>query len=312
MNHKELKERIAAMPASRIMGMRPENLAILTDKYCEELVIDIVVKDDSNNGQRRILEQIKTSYASWMKSSFPMWGVMGVGEFPEYLRKMAFELDCGNVITKTTNAKSKGAEASVKSKNTSAETSQLKARIEELEKGMEALQKDNEKLRKSQKSMWKVSGETLLIGGGVEGLEKKNEDLRGANAGSTEESAELRARIEELENDLDALIARDKKSMMTASQAAIFLLTVCHNLGGIPNDKKKLSPILQRGWGFSEATAERALGAKATKEAAERVAALFRDISPKLERLINEFPDEFDRIKNQKLRDNNERKVKKS
>lgn len=147
MNRKELKERIASMPLSRIMGMRPENLAILTDKYCEELVIDIVVKDDSNNGQRRILEQIKTSYASWMKSSSPMWGLMGVGQFPEYLRKMAFELDCGNVITKTTNAKSKGAEASVKSKNTSAETTQLKARIQELEAENKALKEELEGLR---------------------------------------------------------------------------------------------------------------------------------------------------------------------
>ena len=304
MNRKELKERIASMPLSRIMDMSPGNLAILTDKFCEELVREIVVKSDTSEGQLRIIKLIEETYN--LLDGFPPSGL------PEYLRTMEFGAECGQVITKTTNAKSKGAEASVKSKNTSAETSQLKARIEELEKGMEALQKDNEKLRKSQKSMWKVSGETLLIGADVEDTEKKNEELRGANAGSTEESAELRARIEELENDLDALIARDKKSMMTASQAAIFLLTVCHNLGGIPNDKKKLSPILQRGWGFSEATAERALGAKATKEAAERVAALFRDISPKLERLINEFPDEFDRIKNQKLRDNNESKVKKS
>ena len=207
MNRKELKERIASMPLSRIMDMSPGNLAILTDKFCEELVREIVVKSDTSEGQLRIIKLIEETYN--LLDGFPPSGL------PEYLRTMEFDAECGQVITKTTNAKSTGAEASVKSKNTSAETTQLKARIEELEKGMEALQKDNEKLRKSQKSMWKVSGETFLIGGGVEELEKKNEELRGANAGSTEESAELRARIEELENDMrkkdTVLDARDKR-----------------------------------------------------------------------------------------------------
>ena len=139
MNRKELKERIAAMSVSRIMDMSPENLAILTDKFCEELVREIVVKSDTSEGQLRIIELIKETYN--LLDGFPPSGL------PEYLRTMEFDAECGQVLTKTTNAKSTGAEASVESKNTSAETTQLKARIEELEAENKALKEELECLR---------------------------------------------------------------------------------------------------------------------------------------------------------------------
>ncbi len=139
MNRKELKERIAAMSVSRIMNMSPENLAILTDKFCEELVREIVVKSDTSEGQLRIIKLIEETYNSL--DGFPPSGL------PEYLRTMEFDAECGQVITKTTNAQSKGAEASAESKNTSAETSHLKARIEELEAENKALNEELEGLR---------------------------------------------------------------------------------------------------------------------------------------------------------------------
>lgn len=139
MNRKELKERIAAMSVSRIMDMSPENLAILTDKFCEELVREIVVKSDTSEGQLRIIELIKETYN--LLDGFPPSGL------PEYLRTMEFDAECGQVLTKTTNAKSTGAEASVESKNTSAETAKLKARIQELEAENKAMKEELEGLR---------------------------------------------------------------------------------------------------------------------------------------------------------------------
>ena len=97
---------------------------------------------------------------------------------------------------------------------------------------------------------------------------------------------------------------------MTASQAAIFLLTVCHNLGKLPNDKKKLTPILEQGWGFTETTASRALGSKLSQKVADKTASIFESVSPKLARLIKEFPQTFETIRVNKLKANNKKKVK--
>ena len=125
-----------------------------------------------------------------------------------------------------------------------------------------------------------------------------------------DEIDELKETISRLENDLEAFKTKDDKHKMTASQAAIFILTVCHHLGGLPNDKKALTPILQWGWGFSESTSNRALGAVAQPEIADKTAQLIEDISPKLARLIREFPKAFDELRIQKLKDNNDKRLK--
>ena len=136
----------------------------------------------------------------------------------------------------------------------------------------------------------------------------------------TADAPSEQARIDELEADnarlkseLKTLQAQSGKTGLTASQAALLMLTVCHNMGNLPNDKKKLSPVLESLWGFTEATAKRALGAKPTAEVAEKTALLFDTVSPKLARKIREFPSDFDNIRKLKLQENNDsKKVKKT
>lgn len=126
----------------------------------------------------------------------------------------------------------------------------------------------------------------------------------------TELEKEQEQEIARLKNDLEAFKTQNGKTRMTASQAAIFLLTVCHNLGKLPNDKKKLTPILEQGWNFTETTASRALGAKPSQKVADETASIFESVSPKLARLIKEFPQTFEAIRINKLKANNEKKVK--
>ena len=126
----------------------------------------------------------------------------------------------------------------------------------------------------------------------------------------TEPEKELELEIARLKNDLEAFKTQNGKTRMTASQAAIFLLTVCHNLGKLPNDKKKLTPILEQGWGFTETTASRALGSKLSQKVADKTASIFESVSPKLARLIKEFPQTFETIRINKLKANNKKKVK--
>ena len=102
------------------------------------------------------------------------------------------------------------------------------------------------------------------------------------------------------------------KLTLTASEAALLMMTVCHEIGGLPNDKKMLHPLLTQCWGFTEQTASRALGLKPQQDTANRLAQVFEDVSPKLARLIKDFPDKFEKLKLEKLKANNERKVKKT
>lgn len=150
----------------------------------------------------------------------------------------------------------------------------------------------------------------------IKQLEGENQQLKeiirqqGVAAVNQDEVDKLKASIARLENDLEAFNTQDGKNRMTASQAAIFILTVCHHLGGLPNDKKALAPILQWGWGFSKSTSERALGAEAQQSVADKTAQFVESFSPKLGRLIREFPGTFNELRKQKLKDNNDKKVK--
>ncbi len=142
----------------------------------------------------------------------------------------------------------------------------------------------------------------------IEALKKENALLKEQlDQQTSDDQNEL---IETLRNDLEAFKSQDGKNRMTAGQAALFIQAVCHNIGGLPNDKKQLSPILEYGWGFSESTAKRALGARPTLENVESVVQLFESHSPKLARKIKEFPEEFDELRRKKLNDNNDKKLK--
>jgi hypothetical protein len=148
----------------------------------------------------------------------------------------------------------------------------------------------------------------------IKELEAENEQLRKHLAQwqkneDEEETTKLKVEINRLNNDLKAFRTQDGKNRMTASQAAIFIQTACHHLGGLPNDKKTLSPILQWGWGFTEHTSRRALGGEAQPIVAEKTAQLFDNISPKMARLIREFPKTFDKLRKEKLKANNDKKL---
>ena len=110
----------------------------------------------------------------------------------------------------------------------------------------------------------------------------------------------------------DSVRSQDMKPTLTASEAALLIMTVVHEIGGLPKDKKMLYPILTQCWGFTEQTASRALGAKLDQETAKHLAQVFEDVSPKLARLIREFPDKFEKLKLAKLKANNDKKVKKT
>lgn len=148
----------------------------------------------------------------------------------------------------------------------------------------------------------------------IKELEAENEQLKNQlsqqqSNEDEEDTNKMKVEIARLNNDLEAFQTQDGKNKMTASQAAMFILTVCHHIGSLPNDKKTLSPILQWGWGFTKHTSQRALGGEAQPDVAVKTAQLFDDISPKMARLIREFPETFDKLRKEKLKANNDKKL---
>ena len=148
----------------------------------------------------------------------------------------------------------------------------------------------------------------------IKELEAENEQLKDQlsqqqSNEDEEDTNKMKVEIARLKNDLEAFQTQDGKNKMTASQAAMFILTVCHHIGSLPNDKKALSPILQWGWGFTKHTSQRALGGEAQPDVAVKTAQLFDDISPKMARLIREFPETFDKLRKEKLKANNDKKL---
>lgn len=126
-----------------------------------------------------------------------------------------------------------------------------------------------------------------------------------------EKIKKLQETIKRLENDNKAYETQDSKKRLTASEAAILMLTVCDKIGKLPNDKKKVSPLLERCWGFTEQTAERAFSKKPTQEVADKLAKKFDGISPSLANLIRDFPAKSEKMRIEKLKANNKKKVKK-
>jgi len=116
-------------------------------------------------------------------------------------------------------------------------------------------------------------------------------------------------RIGLLEDDLRAFQDQNPKAALTSSEAMMLMLTICDHIGGLPTYRKNISPLLERCWGFTAETAERAFGHKPTKDLAERVANKFEDISPKLAKLIKAFPDKSEKMRIEKLQANNDKKA---
>lgn len=134
-----------------------------------------------------------------------------------------------------------------------------------------------------------------------EKYEKLKSDTSAIYTSLKEQNEQLKKEVEALKSNNDEYSNKG----IPANQAAVLVQMMCHNLGGLPNNTKSLSSVLSSLWGFSESTAERVLGKKLKQETTEKVAKIFSDISPKIERLIKDFPQEYDNLRKEKLKNNN-------
>lgn len=126
--------------------------------------------------------------------------------------------------------------------------------------------------------------------------------------------AELQARIKELEEELEKKNReiegyKAQGKGVSASKHALLLTTLCHHLGGLPqNGRQSLSPILQKLYGYTEATATRALNQKFKQTDVDALAKLFSGLSSRVGNAIKEMPSIIEKQNNERLRKLNEQK----
>ena len=130
-------------------------------------------------------------------------------------------------------------------------------------------------------------------------------------------TAELQSRIAELEAELEKAKAdieayEQQGKGVSAAKHALLLTTLCQHLGGLPqNGRQSLSYILQKLYGYTESTAEKALKQKVTQRDANALAKLFHGISPRVENLIAGMPKLLEELNNERLRKLNGQKNQK-
>lgn len=134
---------------------------------------------------------------------------------------------------------------------------------------------------------------------------QEKETLKKICAEQSKKIEELRAKLLETEKQKGQDIDQLDGNGFTSEQAALFIQYVCHKIGGMPNNKKSLAPVLSSCWGFKLMTAERALGRQIKEDVADKTSKVFKDIAPKIERELKGFHEIFNEKRVMKLKNNN-------
>ena len=122
---------------------------------------------------------------------------------------------------------------------------------------------------------------------------------------------ELKTEVPKDKADIEAYEQQGKG--VSAAKHALLLTTLCQHLGGLPqNGRQSLSYILQKLYGYTESTAEKALKQKVTQRDANALAKLFHGISPRVENLIAGMPKLLEELNNERLRKLNGQKNQKN
>lgn len=152
----------------------------------------------------------------------------------------------------------------------------------------------------------------LLSGDEICDENKKQESAHGKLSKSTYETKKLNfinndVRIKELEDEVERLRndndGYSEQKGMSASKWALLFTTIYYHIGGLPaNGRQSLSTVLQQVCGYSEKTAQKALGYAPKKEDIEVLEKIFQPTSPLLAKHIKEIPDKLAEKERERLR----------
>lgn len=219
MTREELKSRIDRLSLPQISHMSYKNFAILTDNFCEELIIKLITKVDSNELQRRMYEIIVEKYTDWCFSR-------GIGKpfisYPDYISTIDFKLECGDVIIDessriigTLDDLPRGEEVN--------DLKELNERIAKLESENARLRTETEELRKS--LTWDSDEDFDEEDDYTDSLQQQNEELKKNLEQQLEEAQKRINELEEENKQLKAQLDNQELPSEYSDERTIKLLT---------------------------------------------------------------------------------------
>lgn len=321
-------ERINGLTLEHIYNMNPVNLWKLTDQFSEPLVRLILTKATTNEEQSEMIRSLKADFLEACEEIANPTHSTGVRFFPpEYFSDLEYDIDCNRIITLDGSKPApKHASLTITPVSGSIPSTQddknkliaeLKAECELLRQQVKELQNnkldsiteeefneifpldDNIQTRcNTQPPTYNVQPKSEIV------IPKSQRQDEGASAESKEE---LLARVESLENDLQAFNTQDKKGhkspLLTVKQMAIFLKAILLSHNSLTSKVKALAPLLQMFGGWTEHTAEKALGYKISQEECEKLAGHFYN-APKIANIIKAFPQAWEEERKKRLNNN--------
>lgn len=106
---------------------------------------------------------------------------------------------------------------------------------------------------------------------------------------------DLKAEIDDLKAEIESM--REQNKCISSKQAAILTLTACYHVGGLPQNRQNLYPILTNLFGVADSLAQRRLREGIKEKDAAKLASYFEGVAPKIARIIREMPEMLKRDK---------------
>ena len=117
----------------------------------------------------------------------------------------------------------------------------------------------------------------------------------------------LQEEVERLRSDIEAY--RNQGKGFTSSEAALFLIALCHHHRQIPqNGRENLAPLMTKIWGFTDTTSRAALRSKITQERADKLAKHIKSWAPAIASIITKIPPILEQENIERLKAQNPKK----
>ncbi len=98
--HLYLLDRIRNLNVSLIENMSPKVMVMMTDRFDESLVRNVLCAGKTNDEQRIIFRCIKKNYEYWKKGINMLWGTpSNPGTYPDFIFELQMDIECGMIVT---------------------------------------------------------------------------------------------------------------------------------------------------------------------------------------------------------------------
>jgi len=301
-NHLHLLDRIKNLNVSIIENMSYDAMAMMTDRFNESLVRNVLYQGKTNREQRKIIKRIKENYKCWKKDTEMLWGSLPQLEvYPPFLLEMQMDIECGMVVTAEGSFSEPQLTPSVMPPVLGESLRKLKGLSETVaEDNTQKIRAIIEKKEKRIKELETSVNSTTI---GKTTVDVDNEKINQLITEKDNTINELQQKISDYASRFDPKDVKGKKVFaMTGKQHAILLLAVLAHHNRIPNARTNLSYLLSFIASRNESTMKDYLKERITPKECEELAKYFDDVVPFIGNLIRALPDKLEKDKSEKNR----------